>query len=250
MKKVLLKISYDGTAYAGWQRQKNALTVQEVVEQALSELIQREVSLFSASRTDAGVHALAQFASFEDSSSIPAEKFAFALNTMLPADVRILRSLEVPLAFNPRYDVVNKTYTYRIYNAPHASALYRNLAYHVPNPLDIATMNRAAALLIGEHDFTAFEAVGGKTKSKVRNIFKSAFYHEQDFLLYCIQGNGFLYNMVRIIVGTLIDIGRNKLPADIIEQAFLNPDRRFLGHTVPPQGLVLSEIIYPNKSIR
>lgn len=247
MKKVLLKISYDGTNYSGWQRQDNALTVQEVVETAIRKLSGQEVSLIAASRTDAGVHALSQFASFEDESTIPAEKYAIALNTKLPYDIRVLESKEVEVAFHCRFDVIHKTYQYRIHCSPHASALFRNFSYHVPYALDLQSMQMAAVKLIGEHDFTAFESTGGITKSKVRHVYESKLFLEKEFIIYHIKGNGFLYNMVRIIVGTLIDIGKGKLACAAIDEAFIRMDRRCLGHTAPPQGLVLTEVMYPKQ---
>lgn len=245
MKKVVLQISYDGTSYAGWQRQANACSVQEIVEKGIENLTQQRVNLFSASRTDAGVHALAQYASFEDASSIPAEKFSFALNTKLPDDIRVVRSFKVPEAFNCRYDVLYKSYLYRIFPSIHASALFRNFSYHVPVPLNFSTMQDAANFIVGEHNFQAFEATGGQTKSKVRHMFSSEVFWENDFLCYRVKGDGFLYNMVRIIAGTLVDIGSGKLEPTCISEAFVTGDRRCLGHTAPAHGLVLEQIVYP-----
>lgn len=245
MKKVLLQISYEGTAYAGWQRQANALSIQEVIEEAITKLTGQKVSLFSASRTDAGVHALAQYASFEDESAVPAEKFSFALNTKLPEDVRIVKSIEVPMQFNCRYDVLHKSYLYRIYPSAHASAIFRNTSYHVPSRLDFFVMQEAARQIVGEHDFSAFEAVGGQTKNKVREMFASEFFWDNGFLCYRIRGKGFLYNMVRIIAGTLVDIGMGKLQSSCIQEAFVSLNRNCLGHTAPARGLLLEHIAYP-----
>ena len=161
-RRVLLTVSYDGTAYAGWQRQQNALAVQQVLEEALRKLTgEATLTVTGSSRTDAGVHALGQRVHFDTASRIPPDKFPFALNTCLPADIRVLDGRYVPAAFHARFDAAGKRYTYRIHNAPHASALYRHFCAHVPVPLQMGPMERSLKDLLGTHDFSAFQAAGG-----------------------------------------------------------------------------------------
>jgi len=170
-RRVLLTVSYDGTAYAGWQRQQNALAVQQVLEEALRKLTgEKTLTVTGSSRTDAGVHALGQRVHFDTASRIPPDKFPFALNTCLPADIRVLEGRYVPAAFHARFDAAGKRYTYRIHNAPHASALYRHLCAHVPVPLQMEPMERSLQTLLGTHDFSAFQAAGGTAKTTVRTI--------------------------------------------------------------------------------
>lgn len=246
MKKVCLKIAYNGSAYAGWQRQNNAITIQEIIENAIYKLSNFKCSLFAASRTDAGVHSKAQYATFIDFSNIPANRYFLALNTLLPNDIRIVNSFECIENFNPRYDVVYKTYIYTIYNSPCSSALLYNITSHIADKLDIQRMNDATSLLIGKHDFSAFEASGASVKSKVRTIFESKLEIDKEFIRYRISGDGFLYNMVRIIVGTLIDIGRGKLDQQCFGKAFKSKNRCDLGFTAEAKGLCLEEINYGN----
>lgn len=243
--RVLLTLGYEGTAYAGWQRQKNGLAVQQVLEEALRELT-REPSLTvtGASRTDAGVHALGQRAHFDTESSIPAEKYAFALNTRLPADIRALCGQEVPPTFHARFDAKGKRYTYRIHNAPHASPLYRNLCAHVPARLEDGRMKKSLRFLLGTHDFAAFQAAGGTAKTTVRTVREIELIREGDELTLHIQGNAFLYNMVRIVAGTMIEIGMGRLPEDSFLRGLETGDRLALGMTAPARGLELSEVFY------
>lgn len=249
MKKICLKISYRGSNYSGWQRQKNAISIQEVIENSIFKLSNFEVSLYGASRTDSGVHAKSQFATFNDNSSIPAEKYIFALNTILPRDIRIVDSFECDGNFNPRTDTDYKIYKYLIYNKPYSSAIYNDISSHISDKLDIDNMKKAAKTIIGTHDFSAFESSGASVKDKVRTIFSSEIFQNGDFIEYIVKGDGFLYNMVRIIVGTLIDIGKGKLDVFCFNKAFLSKDRGELGFTAEAKGLCLEEIHY-NKKIR
>ncbi len=244
MKNILLKISYDGTSYCGWQRQNNAISVQQKIEDAIFKLTGNAISIFGASRTDAGVHAYAQMATFLDSSNIPADKFSFALNANLPADIRIIESKEVQPTFNPRYDAIKKTYQYHIHNSLHASAILRNHSYHVYGNVNFGAMQEACSLFIGTHDFSSFEASGGITKSKIRTIFDSKLLQNGEKIIFEITGNGFLYNMVRIMAGTLIDIGKNKISKENILLSYESKNRNLLGHTAPAQGLFLYNINY------
>ena len=248
-KRFLLTVSYDGTNYVGWQRQKNGLSVQQVLEEALEKLLGGPVRVTGASRTDAGVHALGQRAHLDSATGIPAEKLPFALNTMLPGDVRVLQGLRVPDSLHARFSVSGKTYRYQIHNSPHASALYRNLSAHVPVRLDERRMDEACRVLLGTHDFAAFAAAGGSAKTTVRTITEIRVERTEEEVFLTVSGNAFLYNMVRIIAGTLIDIGHGKLPPEAIQKALDTGDRLQLGVTAPPQGLTLMEVRYPEASL-
>ena len=248
-KRYLLTVAYDGTAYCGWQAQKNGPSVQETLETELSRLLGTFTRVTGASRTDAGVHAQGQRAHFDAETNIPPDKFPFALNTMLPPDVRVTQGLLVPDALHARFSVEQKTYTYRIHNAPHASALYRNLTAHVPLRLDDRLMHECAQVLVGEHDFAAFCATGGSAKTTVRRISEISVSRDGERVTLTVTGNAFLYNMVRIIAGTLIDVGHGKLPPECLKTALSTLDRLDLGVTAPACGLELTEVRYPEESL-
>lgn len=243
-KRILLTVSYDGTAYSGWQYQDNAPSVQEALEQALEQALGTFTRVTGASRTDAGVHALGQRAHFDTSATIPPEKYPFVLNRFLPPDIRVTEGRQVPLHFHARYQAAGKWYTYRIHNAPQASALYRNLTAHVPVKLDEQAMDRAARQLLGTHDFAAFAAAGGSAKTTVRTIDAVSVTREGDMVTLKIHGNAFLYNMVRIIAGTLVYIGQGKLDAGCIQRALETGNRLELGITAPASGLELTRVEY------
>ncbi|MFH1512443.1 MAG: tRNA pseudouridine(38-40) synthase TruA [Bacillota bacterium] len=248
MRRVLLTISYDGTAYVGWQRQLNGVAVQQKVEEALYVLLSETTPVTGASRTDAGVHALGQCAHFDTSSTIPADRFPFALNTHLPPDIKVLEGREVDGFFHARFDAVGKTYTYRIHNSPHPSALYRNYMAHVPVKLSRKAMNAALKDLFGTHDFAAFQAAGGTAKTTVRTLTHIDLDFEDERLTLIVQGNSFLYNMVRIIAGTLIEIGKGKLDGNCFRKALETGDRLCLGPTAPACGLELTRVFYPHSA--
>ena len=248
-RRILLTLSYDGTAYAGWQRQANALAVQQVVEAALFKLEGAPISVTGASRTDAGVHALGQRAHFDTRSRIPTEKYPFALNTLLPRDVRAFAAVETPPDFHARFSACGKEYSYRIYNAPHASALERDRTAHVPVALDDTAMRAALPALVGTHDFAAFQAAGGTAKTTVRTLRAAELTRQGALLTLTVSGNAFLYNMVRIIAGTLMEIGKGKLGADAFAAALRTGDRLALGPTAPPQGLTLLRVDYPPEAL-
>ena len=237
MKRVLLTVEYDGTAYAGWQRQSNGLAVQQVLEEALARACGCFIRVTGASRTDAGVHALGQSVCFDTASSIPAEKFPFVLNTMLPPDIRVHQGREVPAGFHPRFMASGKRYTYRIINTRHGSALLRNTHLHVPLPLDDALMAQAAEALLGTHDFAPFQASGGTAKTTVRTIRLADLTRTGDELTLIVEGNAFLYNMVRIIAGTLVEIGLHKRDVNAFNEAYETLSRLSLGVTAPAHGL-------------
>ena len=246
MKRILLTVEYDGTAYAGWQRQSNGLAVQQVLEESLARATGvSRVSVTGSSRTDAGVHALCQRVHFDTEASIPAEKYPFVLNNLLPPDIRVRAGRLVPPDFHARFLACGKTYTYRILNARHASALYRNLCWHVPVPLDDQSMHTALPSLLGTHDFAAFQAAGGTAKTTLRTLDRADLSRQGDWLTLQISGNAFLYNMVRVIAGTLVEIGLKRLPPDAFDRAIRSCSRLDLGMTAPPQGLELTEVRYP-----
>ena len=243
-RRYLLTVAYDGTAYCGWQAQKNGPSVQETLEEALSRLLGRFTRVTGASRTDAGVHALGQRAHFDTCSSIPPEKYPFVLNRYLPEDIRVTEARQVPGDFHARFQAVGKMYTYRIHNAPHASAILRNCTAHVPVRLDESAMRRCALPLIGTHDFIAFCAAGGQAKTSVRTIDFFDVQRQDTEVTLRVHGNGFLYNMVRIIAGTLIDVGHGRLPEDCIARALESKNRLDLGVTAPACGLELTRVEY------
>ncbi len=248
-RRIRLTVEYDGSAYCGWQRQLNGPSVQEELEKALSRLVGGPLTVTGASRTDAGVHALGQTVHFDTESRIPAEKFSFALNTMLPPDIRISDSREAAADFHARFSACGKTYIYRILNRPHHGALQRNTHAHVPLPLDVGRMDAAARLFLGEHDFRAFMAAGGSSKTFLRTIYFSQVTGENGEVRFTVSGNGFLYNMVRIMAGTLIEIGLNKRETSDIEAAFATGDRLCLGVTAPACGLTLARVYYPGEAL-
>lgn len=247
MRRIRLILEYDGAAYAGWQRQQNALSVQQVVEEKLSRLTGETVTVTGASRTDAGVHALGQNAHFDTESRIPADKFSFALNTLLPPDIRAVSSSEVSSAFHARFSAMGKEYRYLFYAAPHASALYRNLSAHVIYPLDVPLMRAEAETMLGRHDFAPFAASGSVVKDTVRTVDAVKVFENLPFVELRVHGNGFLYNMVRILAGTLIAVGTHKLEGGAIARALQSGSRLDLGVTAPPQGLTLMRVDYPEE---
>lgn len=243
-RRILLTVSYDGTAYSGWQYQENAPSVQQTLENALEQALGTFTRVTGASRTDAGVHALGQRAHFDAVSSIPPEKFPFVLNRYLPADVRVTEGILVPPDFHARFSAAGKWYTYRIHNAPHASALRRNLTAHVPVRLDAESMHRAGQQLLGTHDFAAFAAAGGSAKTTVRTLDALSVERTGNEITMRVHGNAFLYNMVRIIAGALIYIGQGKLPEDCLARALESGSRLDLGITAPACGLELTRVEY------
>ena len=244
MRRIQLTIEYDGTNYAGWQRQSNALAVQQVIEEALSRLTGERVIIHGASRTDAGVHALGQCAHFDTDSRIPGEKFSYAVNTMLPPDIRVSRSQDAPEGFHARFSARGKRYRYLFYDAPHAGALNRLTHAHSIYPLDDHLMQKEACALLGTHDFAAFAASGSVVRDTVRTIWRADVTRSGNDVTLIIEGNGFLYNMVRIIAGTLRDIGSGKLESGALAQAIETGNRLDLGVTAPAYGLTLMEVFY------
>lgn len=244
MKRIRLTLTYDGTNYAGWQRQLNALSVQQVLEEALLKATGQATPVTGASRTDAGVHALGQAAHFDTESGIPPEKYPYVLNTLLPRDIRVLTGWEMPPDFHARFHTRGKRYLYHIHNAAHAGALNRHTHTHVPVALDDRLMHQAAQALHGRHDFAAFCAAGGSHKTSVREIYDIRVTRQGEDITISVYGNAFLYNMVRIIAGTLIAIGQGKLPPECLKEALATGNRLCLGATAPAHGLCLEQVEY------
>lgn len=243
-RRVALRVSYDGTNYSGWQRQENADSVQARIEKALHALTGQEIGVTGASRTDAGVHALGQTVHFDNPSHIPADRFCYALNTCLPDDIRVTASCAAAGDFHARFNARGKTYRYLIDNSRHGTAMYRHFMAHIPQPLDAALMDAAAKDLLGEHDFAAFAAAGSVAKTTVREIWRADVQRNGDAIELTVAGKSFLYNMVRIIAGTLIYIGMGKLPPESLKKALETKDRLDLGITAPARGLTLMEVYY------
>lgn len=244
MKRVKLVVAYDGTNYHGWQVQDNGITIEEVLNQTISELVQEDIKVIGASRTDAGVHACENVAVFDTESRIPGDKFSFALNQRLPDDIRIQESCEVDADFHPRYADTVKTYEYNILNRRFelpSKRLYAAFCYY---PMDIERMNQAASYLVGEHDFKSFCSAGAQVQTTVRTIYAVNVTKEDDMVHIRITGNGFLYNMVRIIAGTLMQVGTGLMEPEQVKEILEARDRSKAGPTAVAKGLTLVEIRY------
>ena len=290
MNRVLLRVAYDGTDFHGWQLQPGVRTVEGELNKALSELTKEEITVIGASRTDAGVHAKGNVAVFDTNSTIPPRRFSFAVNTLLPEDVKVMESVEVPGDFHPRKTDCRKTYSYRIYCSQMPDPMKRRDSWHFPVDLDLASMREAAKYLLGTHDFASFCSVHTQAESTVRTIYsleirefeaeegKEAALNEtavgkeatvreaadgkettesgenstdtitgneknlKKEIVILVTGNGFLYNMIRIIVGSLAEVGRGNKSPEWMKEALEGCDRTLAGPTAPPQGLVLEKI--------
>ncbi len=244
MKRVMLEVAYDGTNYCGWQVQPNGITVQEVLNRHLSELLQEPIETIGASRTDAGVHALGNIAVFDTSARMPGEKISYALNQRLPEDIRIQMSKEVAADFHPRYVKSEKTYAYRILNRRFPVPTERLYSHFTYVPLDVDRMAEAGQYLLGEHDFKSFCGSGAQVKTTVRSIHAFSVKKEGDVITLRITGSGFLYNMVRIIAGTLMEIGSGAYEPEHMKAIIQACDRKAAGATAPARGLTLVKINY------
>lgn len=244
MKNIKLTIEYDGTNYAGWQRQNNQITIQECIEEAISKIVKEEVSITGSSRTDSGVHARGMVANFKTDSSVPSNRFREAINTKLPDDIAIIKSEEVPLDFHSRYNSKGKTYCYTIINRYEKVAIFRNYACHVKDKLNLEDMKEACKPFIGKHDFKAFRTTGSSVKTSVRTITDLHIEEDGELLKIYITADGFLYNMVRIIAGTLIEVGSGKIKKEDIKNIIDEGKREEAGFCAPACGLVLEKVYY------
>lgn len=245
MRNIKLILSYDGTNYSGFQRQKNAFTIQELLENALGRILQEEIKVIPSGRTDAGVHARGQVVNFRTTSTISTERLPYAVNSCLPSDIVVLETSEVPLTFHAGHDALSKCYRYTIDCGKFADPFWRYFSWHPPHKLDQKLLVEAGGYFVGVHDFTSFRAAGSAVKTSVRNIINLEwdFSNERLWHLF-IEGNGFLYNMVRIIVGTLAEVGRGKIMPGKVQEILLAKNRKLAGPTAPAKGLFLWEVKY------
>lgn len=245
MRNIKLIIEYDGTNYLGWQIQPKGETIQGVIEDKLKRITGEDVHLIGSGRTDSGVHALSQVANFKTNSQIDISSLQRALNSLLPKDIVIKKVEEVDLNFNARKDAKSKVYEYRILNQEIPSVFLRAYAWHVPYKLNWSEIKKATKTIIGEHDFSSFRSSGSNVKNNVRKILKAEWNKTQDgLILFEVEANGFLKQMVRSIVGTLIEVGRGKIDAQEFKNILESKDRRKAGPTAPAYGLFLKEVKY------
>ena len=237
-------ISYDGTGYVGWQRQSNGISIQEMLEKALSEITGDCITVYGSGRTDSGVHARAQVAHFDTCVRMSPDKFAIALNMHLPLDIRVLYSEECDPSFHARFSAKKKQYRYRIHIGPHSDVFSRYTALQLHRYPSIDLMQRVAEDVLGTHDFRAFMSTGTTVENTIRTIEESKWEKDKNFLIYSVTGNGFLYNMVRILVGTMLEIGYGKLSDHTLSDALFSHNRKDAGPTAPANGLVLNRVIY------
>lgn len=248
MKRVKLIVAYDGTNYSGWQLQKNAVTIEQKINEALFDLLGEEIQVIGASRTDAGVHSLGNVCVFDTNTRMPAEKISYALNTRLPSDIVVQNSCEVAEDFHPRAGKSAKTYEYRILNRAFRDPTRRLDTYFYHYDLDVEAMQKAASYLEGEHDFKSFCSVHAQVETTVRTIYHCIVVRDEDIIRIRVTGNGFLYNMVRIIAGTLIEVGAGKRKPEQILEMLEATDRQCAGPTAPACGLTMIGIKYESCS--
>ncbi len=244
MRNIKLIIEYDGKKFGGWQKQPTKLNIQGEIEQAIKEITGETVELYASGRTDAGVHSFGQVANFKTNSDIEIEKIPYALNSKLKKSIVIKSAEEVDERFHARYNCKGKKYRYIINNSTHGSAIYRDLEYHFPQKLDINKMKEAIKYFEGEHDFKGFRSSGTSSKDSVRTIYKAELKQENERIIIELTGNGFMYNMVRIIAGTLVDVGLGKTNPEDIPEIIKSKDRKKAGKTLPAHGLYLVEVYY------
>lgn len=244
MRNIMIVIEYDGTNYHGWQCQRNAVTVQETVVHAIKKITGEEIDLIGSSRTDAGVHAYYQVANFRTDTKIPSEKLPYALNSVLPDDISIVDAKDVGDNFHSRYSTKKKRYRYLILNSKFPVPMMRNYSWHVSWNLNIEDMKEALKYFTGKHDFSAFKASKSSSKNPVRTIYDICLEKEDELIKLEIEADGFLYNMVRIITGTIVYVGMGKIKAYDIQDILDSKDRTKAGITAPPQGLYLLKIFY------
>ncbi len=242
-------VAYEGTNYAGWQIQPNAVSIEQKLNEALFDLLGEDIHVMGASRTDAGVHSLGNVAVFDTNTRMPADKICFALNQRLPDDIVVQYSARVEDDWHPRYAPCEKTYQYKILNRKMPDPKARRDSFHYYYPLDVDAMRRASSYLVGQHDFTSFSSVKAQVKSRVRTIYACRVFKEGDIITIEVCGDGFLYNMVRIIAGTLIKVGAGEIKPEEMEGILLGMNRELAGPTAPAHGLTMIEIVYDDVPI-
>ena len=244
MRTIKLTLRYDGSAFHGWQFQPNCITVEEELKKALFQILREDIKIQSCSRTDAGVHANMFVCSFRMESERPTDKIILGLNAVLPETVAVYGCEDVDEDFHARYSAVGKEYIYKIWNGKERNPFVRNYALHFPRKLDEKLLNEQAKDFIGTYDFSSLCASGATVQSKVRTVFVASVERDGDFVIFKVTGDGFLYNMVRIMAGTLLDISDGKIEKDKIKEIILSKDREKAGKTAPPEGLYLNRVFY------
>jgi len=244
MKNIALTLMYDGTNYFGYQRQNGFITIQQVMEEALSKILKEKIVVTGCGRTDSKVHALNYVLSFRTNSTMPVEKYPVALNSILPHDICVLEADEKTDDFDGRFSVKRKTYIYKIHNSEFNNPFLKNYACHYKYKLDVNRMRQAAKFILGTHDFKCFCASGAQVKTTVRTVYDLTLIQDGDSIEMSITSNGFLYNMVRIIAGTLMYVGGGKMEPDEVKRIIQSGDRSLAGITAPPQGLYLKSVEY------
>lgn len=248
MRNIRLLIEYDGTQYAGWQWQNDQKTVQEMLSKAVEQVVQEPVKIYGASRTDSGVHALGQVANFKTTSSIPSKRLIHAINFYLPHDITVKGAADVPVSFHAQYDAQSKIYRYTLLNNWIRTSLNRNFCYLCGLLLNAEKMRYAAQYLIGTHDFTSFTTSALQGKNRIRTVKRLEITREGKYLYFTVEANGFLYNMVRTMVGTLIEVGRGKIMVESMKDILGAKNRNLAGPTAPAKGLCLIEVKYDQDS--
>ena len=244
MGKLLLTLQYDGTRYHGWQVQPNAVTVQETLQDAVEKITGVRYGITGCSRTDTGVHARRFYCTMDESKSLPAASLMRALNATLPEDIAVLEQRQIPSEFHPRYSAQGKRYVYYIWNDEVRSPFYKGYSLHLRSPLNVEKLNETAQLFLGTHDFSAFCSAGSSVEDKTRTIRRSEVARQGSLVTYTVEADGFLYNMVRILVGTLLDVHAGRLTETAVFQALQTGQRELAGATAPPHGLFLDEVFY------
>ena len=245
MRRIRIIVAYDGTNYVGWQVQPNGISIQAHLERALNELTDERIRVEGSGRTDSGVHARAQVAHFDTGVRMAADKFAIAMNMHLPPDIRVLYSEECDPAFHARFSAKQKQYAYTVQVGTHADVFSRLYSLHLHVTPDFDAMQQAASAVIGTHDFAAFKCSDSEMENTVRTITQSEWTKNGNLWVYSVTGNGFLYNMVRILVGTMLEIGSGKRPVSDMQKALESKDRKQAGATAPAHGLCLMRVVYP-----
>ncbi|OEF96450.1 tRNA pseudouridine(38-40) synthase TruA [Vulcanibacillus modesticaldus] len=244
VRNIKLEISYDGTNFHGFQIQPDQRTIQGELQKAIGMIIKQQIKITASGRTDTGVHARKQVCNFHTESRIPVEKWVDALNSLLPEDIVVKSATEMPFEFHSRFDVKKKIYRYSIYNDRVVDVFRRNYTWHYPYSLDIETMKKASQLFIGEHDFTSFSSAKSEIENRTRTIYEAEIGKIGNEIYFQISGNGFLYNMVRIIMGTLVEVGSGKMSLEDIRSLFREKNRSMAGITAPAKGLTLWDVEY------
>lgn len=248
MTRLLLTLRYNGAAFHGWQVQPNAVTVQEVLQDAIEKLAGVRSGVIGCSRTDAGVSAEMFCCSFDTDFPLRGEKLCAALNAHLPREIAVYDVREVAPDFHPRYNARGKRYVYRIWNGRQRHPLWEGRAWHINRPLDEEAMNATASLLVGRHDFAAFCSAGSSVEDTVRTVSRAEVTREGDLITFTVEADGFLYNMVRIFIGTLVDVAEGRLTATELQEALRTGNRELAGRTAPPDGLILQQVFYGEES--